>query len=88
MNSCFWINKLYDFSFPGGLDGKESLQCGRPGFDPSGVKIPWKKGMPTHSSIPAWRIPMDKEPGGLQAMRSQRIGQDWATKNSTWLQER
>ena len=30
-----------------------------------------EKGMATHSRILAWRIPWTKEPGGLQAMRSQ-----------------
>ena len=35
-----------------------------------------KKGMATHSSIPAWRIPWTEEPGGLQSMRSQRDGHD------------
>ena len=32
-----------------------------------------EKGMATHSSIPAWRIPMTEEPGGLQSMRLQRV---------------
>ena len=31
------------------------------------------KGMPTHSSILAWRIPQMEEPGGLQSMESQRV---------------
>ena len=31
------------------------------------------KGMATHSSVPAWRIPRTKEPGGLQAMGLQRV---------------
>ena len=35
---------------------------------------PLEKGMATHSSILAWRIPMDREPGGL--MGSQRVGHD------------
>ena len=40
--------------------------------------IPWlgrslEEGMATHSSIPAWRIPMDREPGELQSMGSQRV---------------
>ena len=30
--------------------------------------------MATHSSIPAWRIPWTKEPGGLQSMGLQRVG--------------
>ena len=29
-----------------------------------------EKGMATHSSILAWRIPWTEEPGGLQSMRS------------------
>ena len=32
--------------------------------------------MATHSSILAWRIPWTEEPGGLQSMRSQRVGHD------------
>ena len=31
------------------------------------------KGMATHSSILAWRIPWREELGGLHAMRSQRV---------------
>ena len=33
-------------------------------------KIPWVKGMTTHSSILAWRIPWTEEPGGLQSTGS------------------
>ena len=32
-----------------------------------------EKGMATHSSILAWRIPGTQEPGGLQSMESQRV---------------
>ena len=35
-----------------------------------------EKGMATHSSILAWRIPWTEEPGGLQSMWSQRVGHD------------
>ena len=35
---------------------------------------PVEKGMATHSSILAWRIPWTEEPGGLQSMGSQRVG--------------
>ena len=34
--------------------------------------------MATHSRILAWKIPWTEEPGGLQSMRSQRVGHDWA----------
>ena len=33
-----------------------------------------EKGMATHSSILAWRIPRPEEPGGLQSTGLQRIG--------------
>ena len=37
---------------------------------------PLEKGMATHSSILAWRIPRTEEPGGLQFIGSQRLGYD------------
>ena len=36
-----------------------------------GLEDPLEKGMATHSSILAWRIPWTEEPGGLQSMGSQ-----------------
>ena len=39
-----------------------------------------KKEMATHSSILAWEISWTEEPGGLQSMGLQRVGQDLATK--------
>ena len=39
-----------------------------------GRKDPLEKGMTTHSSILAWRIPWTEEPRGLQSMRLQRVG--------------
>ena len=40
---------------------------------------PLEKGMATHSSTLAWRIPWTEEPGWLQSMGSQRVGHDWVT---------
>ena len=37
--------------------------------------------MATHSSILTWKIPLMKEPGGLQSTGSQRVRHNWAT----WL---
>ena len=37
--------------------------------------------MATHSSILAWEILWTEEPGGLQSMRSQRVGRDLATEH-------
>ena len=39
-----------------------------------GWKDSLEKGMATHSSILAWRIPWTEEPGGLQSMGVQRVG--------------
>ena len=44
-----------------------------------GWEDPLEKGMATHSSILAWKIPWTKEPGGLQSMGLQRVWFDWAT---------
>ena len=35
-----------------------------------------KKGMATHSSIVAWRIPWTEESGGLQSLESQKVRHD------------
>ena len=39
-------------------------------------KEPLEKEMATHSGILAWEIPWPEEPGGLQSMELQRVGQD------------
>ena len=39
-----------------------------------GQEDPLEKGMATHSSTLAWRIPWTEEAGGLQSLESQRIG--------------
>ena len=43
-----------------------------------GQEYPLEKGMATHSSILAWRIPWMGESGGLQSIGSQRVGQNWS----------
>ena len=48
-----------------------------------GWEDPLKKGMATHSSILAWRIPRTEEPGGLQSLGSQRVRHDWVTLTHT-----
>ena len=53
------------------LDGEDSLE----------------KGVTTHSSILAWRIPWTEEPGGLQPMRSQRVRYSLVTKHDTCQQQ-
>ena len=39
-----------------------------------GQEDPLEKGMATHSSILAWRIPWTEEPGRLQSVGLQRVG--------------
>ena len=41
-----------------------------------GREDPLEKGMATHSSVLAWRIPWTEEPGGLESVVSQRVGHD------------
>ena len=49
----------WTLGFPGGSDGK-LLQCRRPGFNPMCWEDPLEEGTATHSTIPTWRIPMDR----------------------------
>ena len=41
-----------------------------------GQKDPLEKGMATHSSILAWKIPWTEESGRLQSIGLQRVGHD------------
>ena len=41
-----------------------------------GREDPLEKGMATHSSVLAWRIPWTEESGGLEFRGSQRVGHD------------
>ena len=55
-----------------------------------GQKDPLEKGMATHSSFLAWRIPWTEKAGGLQSMGLQRVGYDLATNiffHFSWLWE-
>ena len=49
-----------------------------------GQEDPLEKGMATHSSILAWRIPWTEELGRLQSTGSHRVGQVWVTNNFTF----
>ena len=55
-------------SFPGGSDSKESAAVRETQVQFLGWEDP-------NCSILAWRIPRTEEPGGLQSMGSQRVGQ-------------
>ena len=41
-----------------------------------GQEDPLEEEMATHSSILAWRIPWTEEPGRLESIELQRVGQD------------
>ena len=60
------------------------LQCRR-GVQTLGQEDPLEKGMATHSSLLAQRIPWTEEPGGLQSMGLQRVGHDQATNTSLFF---
>ena len=46
-----------------------------------GRKDPLEKGMATHFSILAWRIPWTEEPGRLWSIELHRVRHDWETKS-------
>ena len=46
------------------------------GVQSLGWEDPLEEEIATHSSLLAWRIPWTEEPGRLQSMGSQRVGQD------------
>ena len=64
------------WGFPGGSAVKSlpAMQKAQEAQVPSlGREDPLEKGMASHSSILAWRIPETGEPGGLQSTGSQRV---------------
>ena len=60
--------------FPGGSGGKESAYSRGDWIRSLGQEDPLEKGLATHSSIIAWRIPWTEEPDGLQSTVLQRVG--------------
>ena len=63
------------WSFPGGLDGKESICNAGDQVQSLGREDSLEKGMATHSILHslAWRIPWTEKHGGLQSMGLQRL---------------
>ena len=73
LDQCTETVRLSLGQFPAGSDGKGSASnAGDPGSIPESRKS-LEKGMATHSSILAWRIPWTEEPGRLQSIRLQRV---------------
>ena len=62
----------------------KNLSAMRETWVPSlGWEDPLVKGVTTHSSILAWRIPWTEEPGRPQSMGSQRVGPSCMTNTFT-----
>ena len=76
MFATFEVVMYIQEGFPGGSDGKASACNAGDTGSSLRQEDPLEKGMATHSSILAWRIPQTQEPDRLQPMRSQRAGPD------------
>ena len=64
-----------------GLPSEPQLVKNLPAVQETGVlslgqEDPLEKAVATHSSILPWKIPWTEEPGVLQSMGLQRVGQD------------
>ena len=59
--------------FPGGSDYKNLSAMQETRVRSLGWEDTLEKGMATHSSVLAWRIPWTEGPGGLQSMGLQRV---------------
>ena len=67
------------------IDNLKNLPAKKETQVPSlGQEDPLEKGMATHSSILAWRIPWTEEPGRLKSIGWQRAGHDWVTNAFTF----
>ena len=74
----FYLNQaLCITGFPGGSDCKESAyNAGDLGWEDA-----LEKGLATHFSILAWKIPRTEEPGGLQSKGLQAVRFSWQKSN-------
>ena len=65
---CCWLNIVYDLKMllDCWMGQRIFLECRRTWVQFLGWEDPLEKGMATHSSILAWRIPWTEKSGGLQ----------------------
>ena len=84
-----WRNDIFHdsegqtgISFPGGSGVKNPPAKQEPQVQSLGREDLLEKEMATYSSILACEIPWTEEPGGLQPLRSQRVGRDWLNNNN------
>ena len=71
---------IMEQGFPGGSDLKNLVIMQETQVCSLGWEDPMEKGMATHCSILAWRIPHTKKPGRLKFMGYQRMEHDRATE--------
>ena len=83
--TCLLLSSLWIRDFPGDSDGKESACSAGDRIWSLHRDDPLEKGVATHSSILAWRIPWTEEPGGLQSLRLQRVLHNWATNTHSFI---
>ena len=76
MNFVIMTFSYITWGFPGGSDIKNLPAMWETWVWSLGWEDLLQKGMATHSSILAWKIPWTEEPGGLQSMGSQRVRHD------------
>ena len=68
------------YSFPSGSEVKNPPAIQETRVQSLGREDPLEKGMATHSSILAWRIPWTEEPSGLWSMVCRSVRYDLGTK--------
>ena len=72
---------IFEFSLPPWLPLVAQMAKNLPSISETWVRsLGWEdlleEGIATHSRILVWEIPWTEEPGGLQALRLQRVGHD------------
>ena len=72
VKECMRLSRIW---LCGSDDKKSACNAGDQGLIPY-LGRPLEKGMATHSSILAWRIPWTEESGELQSTGLQRVGHD------------
>ena len=78
LQSFYMYVHLWKVGLPRWLSSKESACTQKTWVWSLGWEEPLEKGMATHCSILAWKIPWTEKPGGLHSVGLQRAGQDWA----------
>ena len=73
-----------DLGFPGGTSGKKpTCQCrGHKRLGPDPWEAPLEESMGTHSSVRAWRIPMDRGAWRATVHGVTKVGHSLASKQS------